>query len=289
MDLLTDFLTSSRIANLLRAVAILLLGILIARVVRAGFDRFIAHRVPSQRALLRRAVWYGMLFLVLATTLRQLGFDLSVLLGAAGILTVAIGFASQTSASNLISGIFLLTEQPFRVGDVITVGTTTGEVLSVDLISVKLRTFDNLLVRLPNEMLLKSQITNLTHFPIRRVDILVSVHFESSIDRVKALVLGVVATQPVAMDEPSPAVYIKAVGPWTLDLQISAWAATANVSSLREGLQAELHRALAPYGQPPYLPAPGSPEAPATTAGGIVTGAQGAAAVWPTPVKRGPA
>ena len=54
--------------------------------------------------------------------MRELGFSLTVLLGAAGVLSVAIGFASQTSASNIISGLFLIAEKPFVIGDVITVG-----------------------------------------------------------------------------------------------------------------------------------------------------------------------
>ena len=82
---------------------------------------------------------------------------------AAGLLTVALGFAAQTSASNLISGLFLLGERPFVVGDVIRLASgITGEVVGIDLLSVKIRTFDNLLVRVPNETLLKSELTNLT-------------------------------------------------------------------------------------------------------------------------------
>jgi hypothetical protein len=92
---------------------------------------------------------------VVAGALHQAGLKLGVLPGAAGILTVAIGFASQTSASNLISGLFVIAERPFVVGDIIRVAETTGEVLSVDLLSVKIRTFDNLYVRIPNEGIIR--------------------------------------------------------------------------------------------------------------------------------------
>ena len=86
--------------------------------------------------LLKRAIFYGIMILMSMSALRELGFDLSVILGAAGILSVAIGFASQTSASNLISGLFLMMERPFSIGDVIRVEQTTGEVISIDLLSV---------------------------------------------------------------------------------------------------------------------------------------------------------
>ena len=158
--------------QILRAVVVAVLGLVVARLASAGLGRLAGRRAsPHQMMLLRRGSFYLILALFLVSALHQLGFNLGVLLGAAGILTVAIGFASQTSASNLISGLFLLAEKPFAIGDTIRVGTTTGEVLSVDLLSVKLRTFDNLYVRIPNESLIKAEMTNLTKFPIRRLEI----------------------------------------------------------------------------------------------------------------------
>src|SRR5690606_3033117 len=129
-----------------------------------------------------------------------LGFSLSVLLGAAGVLSVALGFASQTSASNLISGLFLIGEQPFQLGDTIKVGNTTGEVLSIDLLSVKLRTFDNLYVRIPNESLIKSEMTNLTRFPIRRFDLLIGVAYKENISQVRQIMQNVADNNPLCMD-----------------------------------------------------------------------------------------
>ena len=67
---------------------------------------------------------------------------MSVLLGAAGVLTVAAGFAAQTSAANVISGLFLLGEHPFSIGDVIRFDKVLGTVVAVDLLSVKVCTLD---------------------------------------------------------------------------------------------------------------------------------------------------
>ena len=68
------------------------------------------------------------LLLAVIWALRELGFQLSALLGAAGLFTVAIGFAAKTSISNLISGLFLIGERPFMIGDFIKVGEHIGEV-----------------------------------------------------------------------------------------------------------------------------------------------------------------
>src|SRR5690606_6278295 len=128
--------------------------------------------------------------------LDTLGVDVGVLLGAAGILTVAIGFASQTSASNLISGLFLLGARPFSVGDLIEVGTRTGVVLSVDLLSVKLRTFENLFVRVPNETLIKSDIVNLSRNPIRRIEVKLRLAYDEDFERVAALLKAIAQDDP---------------------------------------------------------------------------------------------
>jgi small-conductance mechanosensitive channel len=91
---------------------------------------------------------------------------------------VAIGFASQTSASNLISRLFLMIERPFSIADVIRVGNTTGEFISIDLLSVKLRNVDSFFVRIPNETMIKNEVTRLTKFPVRPADLKVGIAYK---------------------------------------------------------------------------------------------------------------
>ena len=194
-------------AGWLQALIVLLVGWLLARLVSRTAARLAAlHLDLHQTTILRRVVFYVILGLVIATALHQLGFRLGVLLGAAGVLTVAIGFASQTSASNLISGLFLIAERPFQIGE------TTGEILAIDLLSVKLRTRDNLFVRVPNETLVKSQVTNFSRFPIRRFDMKVSVAYKEDLDRVKKTLESVSDANPLALEEPKPQLFFLAFG-----------------------------------------------------------------------------
>lgn len=209
----------------LRAGVILVAGLLIARLLSVGVYRITAEAMGlSTAATLRRAVFYLGVVLVVVVVLHQLGFNLGVLLGAAGVLSVAIGFASQTSASNLISGIFLVAEKPFTIGDLIRVGPTTGEVLSIDLLSVKLRTFDNLFVRIPNETLIKTEITNLTRFPIRRLDLQIGVAYKEDIGNVRDVLVSVADANPLCLDQPRPIVIFLGFGDSSLNLQFSVWA-----------------------------------------------------------------
>ena len=224
-----------------RALLLLLGGLLLARLVSAWVGRASAARLGVQQSLLlKRGVFLTLAGLFVATALKQLGFDLSLLLGAAGVLTVAVGFASQTSASNLISGLFLISERTFEVGDVIRVGAITGEVLAVDLLSVKLRRFDNTYVRIPNEKMIKSDVETLTRFRIRRIDLLLRVGFDEDIDAVRACLAAVPRRHPKCLSEPAPLVQLKAFGESGLDVQLSVWVAKENFVEI----STELHESV---------------------------------------------
>ncbi|MFB6263505.1 MAG: mechanosensitive ion channel family protein [Bradymonadaceae bacterium] len=193
--------------------------------------------------VIRRASFYVVAGLFIASAVSELGFDLRVLLGAAGILTVAIGFASQTSASNVISGLFLLGERPFAVGDLIKVGSTVGEVLSIDLLSVKLRTLDNLFVRIPNETLIKSEVTNIRHFPIRRIDMQVGVAYGEDMTEIRDILLDVADRNPLCLEEPAPRVLFQGFGDSALNHELRLWVKTENFVDLRNEISVEIKEA----------------------------------------------
>ncbi len=227
-----------------RAVVLLVVGLVLAKVLSVSILRLITrHLTVHQNVLLRRLIYYLVLGIFVVSALRELGFQLSVVLGAAGILSVAVGFASQTSASNLISGLFLLGEQPFGIGDIIKVGQTVGEVLSIDLLSVKLRTFDNLFVRLPNETLLKSEVTTLTRFPIRRLDMPIGVAYKEDISKVREVLMEVADRNPLCLEEPKPLFIMQGFGDSSMDLQFSAWTKRENFLDLKNSIYGEIKAA----------------------------------------------
>lgn len=241
LETLWQFIQSDMVLNGLQALLLLSVGFLLARTASRAAEKLISKNFSRHHAVLfRRIIYWLVLALFAASALHQLGFSLGVLLGAAGVLSVAIGFASQTSASNLISGLFLIGEQPFQIGDVIKVGNTTGEVLSIDLLSVKLRTFDNLFVRIPNESLIKSEVTNLTRFPIRRFDLLLGVAYKEDIATVRKVLFDVADQNPLSLDEPAPAFLFTGFGDSALNIQFSVWSTTENFRALRNSLQEEI-------------------------------------------------
>ncbi|HEX9737566.1 MAG TPA: mechanosensitive ion channel family protein [Thermoanaerobaculia bacterium] len=220
----SGYLTAQKLVDWALAALVLLVGLLAARLARATFRRLIGVRLRAQHSLVaEKGIFYAVLGLAAITALHAAGADPSVLLGAAGILTLALGFASQTTVSNLISGLFLVGEQALKVGDLIRVGANEGYVVSIDLLSIKLRTFNNVLVRLPNETLLKSEIVNLSHYPIRRLDIALGVAYKEDLGRVQDVLLETAAKNPYCLDEPKPLFLVTGYGDSAVLLQFSVW------------------------------------------------------------------
>ena len=244
LEPLEELTATPGLLAVLRALILVVAGLVLASVLARLTRRSLARRLTVHVMLLvRRVVFYAVLALFVAAAMSELGFSVAVIMGAAGVLTVALGFASQTSASNLISGLFLIGERSFEVGDIIRVGDTTGEVLSVDALSVKLRTFDNLFVRSPNETLIKSEVTTLTRFPIRRLDLALGVAYKEDIDRVRAVLMEVAEGNPLCLDEPAPLFIFTGFGDSALEIQFSVWAKRENFLELRNGITAEIKAA----------------------------------------------
>jgi small-conductance mechanosensitive channel len=236
-ETLNGFFSHTLVSALLTLIIGLAIAIALARLAGKLVQR---HGSAHLAMIARKAVFYIGLIIVLATTLMALDVNLTAALGAAGILTFAIGFASQTSLSNLISGLFLLGERPFEVGDLIIVGGTRGIVLSIDLLSVKLRTPDNLFVRLPNESIIKNEFTNVTRFPIRRVDVNIGVAYREDPQRVMQVLREVADANPFCLDEPEPLVLFKDFGASSLDFLLGVWVEKTQFLKLKNSIMVDI-------------------------------------------------
>lgn len=234
---------TDRLEDMLIGLVIAVLGFFVARLLSNAFIRTIGFRFNAhQRLVWRRGIFYFIFMLFLITSLREAGFKLSVFLGAAGILTVAFGFASQTSASNLISGLFLIGEGSFEIGDVIQMTlirgyVIEGEVMSIDLLSIKLRTVDNIFIRVPNEQLIRTPVQNLSRFPIRRIPITLAITFSEDMSKVRQVLLNLASDYPLVLDEPKPRVTVTAFRESTIELMFAVWTQRENFLTVRDEIQ----------------------------------------------------
>jgi len=232
-----DYLNEDFWNNFVRAGLFLVISIPVILYLRKILRRSVTHRYGPHYGMLSAKIFYYVLMgVVLMAFLTELGFSLGPLLGAAGIVGVALGFASQTSVSNVISGLFLIAEKPFEVGDVITVNDLTGVVLSIDTLSIKIRTFDNRFVRIPNEMIIKQVVVNITRFPIRRIDISVGIAYKEDVERVRKILFEIAAEHKLALQEPSPMVNISSFANSSVELFLRVWVGKDDFLVVRDEL-----------------------------------------------------
>ncbi|MDQ8205506.1 mechanosensitive ion channel family protein [Pelagicoccus sp. SDUM812003] len=227
----------------LRLAFLILIGLPLCFALSRLGGRFIKKRFSQHVGLIvQKAILFAGLISIAVSVMLEFGFKLGALLGAAGIVSVAVGFASQTSLSNIISGLFLYGEKPFSIGDVIKVGDTTGIVLSIDLLSVKLRQFDNQFVRIPNETMVKAQVTTVTKFPVRRLDIEVGVAYKEDIDHVIRTLKKAADSNTFCLDEPAPVVIFRGFGDSSLNFTLGAWCERTQFLDLRNTLMRDVKK-----------------------------------------------
>lgn len=216
------------------------------RFLQMAVARTASKKFPEAKVFLaRKIVKYTGYSIAAAILLKAVGINITALLGAAGIAGIAIGFAAQTSVSNLISGIFLISEKPFEMGDVIQTGDITGTVLSIDLLSIKIQTFDNRFVRIPNETIIKTNVINLTKFPIRRMDIRFQVSYNADIEKVIDTCAKIAQRNRYALDNPEPLILVDSFDNSGINILFGIWFERSQLVSLKNSIIIDIQRRFA--------------------------------------------
>lgn len=229
--------------NLLSTILISAAIIIVFNIIRfftgkAMKGHFTQQRIFSVKKVIRYCGYAAAILFIF----RQMGIDASALLGAAGIAGIAIGFAAQTSVSNVISGLFLLSEKHFHLGDQIEVDGSRGIVRSIDLLSVKLQTFDNRYIRIPNETIIKTNVTNITRFPIRRMDIFITLPYKEDIEQVKNIFDDVTSQNIYVLDNPAPLFLLDKFDNSGVNIMFGLWFEKTNFVNLKNSFLIELKK-----------------------------------------------
>lgn len=209
------------------------------------FNLAIRNRKDKRKYLSFRKVFYYVYNVaVFILFLKLIKIEMKVILGATGLLTIAIGFAARTPISNLISGLFLVFERPFIVGNIIRVADFSGEVVSRNLLSLTLRTLDNVMVRIPNEMVIGTAVSNISYFPIRRLDVTYLLSSKDSLTRLEEIFNDVASRNGLALDEPEPYFYVSAFKENHTEVVFRVWSSTDDFMRFQSEFPKELHRAV---------------------------------------------
>lgn len=212
------------------------LAFIVSKIINKGKSKHL-------KMIIHRVIVYSGVVLILLLVFKVLGINPGALFGAAGVVGIVLGIASQTSIGNIISGIFLVSERSFEIGDLVKVGDKVGVVDSIDLLSIKLKTMDNLLIRIPNQTIITTELTNITRYPIRRMEVLVNVAYKEDLRKVKKVLAETMANNTHCLDEPEPLILFKSFGDSGIDIQLGLWFEKTKYLKLRNSIFIDIKEA----------------------------------------------
>ncbi|MBU6996843.1 MAG: mechanosensitive ion channel family protein [Theionarchaea archaeon] len=200
-------------------------SVVVARIVRTNIRRALKDKVAEYMlSLLEKLVYYGIISVGIVIGLPLLGLHLTGLLVAGGVAGVVLGFASQSVVSNLISGLFLIIERPVKIGDQVCVGDISGVVKDIRVLSTVVRTYDGMYVRIPNEKVFSSNITNYVAYPARRFEYSIGIGYEDDAEEAIRVIRKVLEDHPFVLVNPRPTVFVDDLGDSSVRLNVRVWA-----------------------------------------------------------------
>ena len=235
-----NFNISPEAISMFKQIALtLVLGYVIIQILVILTKRVLFKKAsPQSKMLITKGIIYTGVVVIVFTIINILELKnvFHTMLGAAGVLGIILGIASQTSIGNIVSGLFLISEKPFEIGDLIRVGDKQGVVYSIDLLSIKLRTLDNLLIRIPNQTIISTEVVNITKFPIRRMDITIGVAYKEDLKKVTELLRSIAHENPLCLDEPEALVLSNTFNTSSIDFIFGVWFEKTNYLQVRNSI-----------------------------------------------------
>lgn len=215
------------ISAIVRLILLAIAVLIISRAIGEGIKRFLLTRMGldrGSREAIASVIIYIIATLGILIVLQRAGIDLRTLTVLAGVLGIGIGFGLQNLASNFISGLTLLFEQPIKVGDFIEVDNLLGTVESISIRSTIVRTLDGIFVIVPNITFVENNIINWSYKdPKSRLHIPVGVAYGTDPLLVTEALLAVARVEPTVLNRPSPKVWFKGFGDSSLDFELLVW------------------------------------------------------------------
>lgn len=240
----SKYFNAATFEKILTLVIFLVAGLIIIYTLAFLIKKILPAKWSKQRKMIiNRAVQYTGYILLFFIIVSELKFDLTAVFGAAGVIGLVVGIASQTTIGNIISGFFLVSEKSFEIGDVVRLGNNSGTVYSIDLLSIKIKTFDNVLIRVPNQTVISTELINVTRFAVRRMDFNISVAYKEELGKVKKILQEVAKNNPLCLEEPEPVIIFQNFGNSGIEILLGVWFEKVNFLKVKNSVFQEIKAA----------------------------------------------
>ena len=224
------------VVNAVQALVVLILGWIsagiIARVIRnrvnasAQIDNTIGNFVAS-------LVRWVLILVVVIGVLNIFGFEATSLVAVLGAATLAVGMALQGTLSDLAAGFMLIIFRPYKLGQYVDIGGTAGTVKDINLFVTELVTPDNVQIIMPNGQAWGSVITNYSHHPKRRCDLVFGIDYADNADTAMQILSGLATGDPRVLNVPETWIRVTNLGDSSVDITVRMWCAADDYWNLR--------------------------------------------------------
>ncbi|MFA5468501.1 MAG: mechanosensitive ion channel family protein [Sphaerochaetaceae bacterium] len=172
--------------------------------------------------------------------LRQVGVDMAPLLATLGITGFILGFAFQETLGNLLAGVMIVLNAPFRIGDYVEIGALSGTVKDMDMMSVTLSTPDNKRVIMANKLIWGQAIINYSYTASRRIEMGLSISPSSDVEKAKEIIFALLESYPEVLQEPKIFVGVTQHTHSSVDIVVRPWSKPGDYWSVYFRFQQEI-------------------------------------------------
>ncbi|EGO8358500.1 small-conductance mechanosensitive channel MscS [Escherichia coli] len=211
--------------NIVAALAIIIVGLIIARMISNAVNRLmISRKIDATVAdFLSALVRYAIIAFTLIAALGRVGVQTASVIAVLGAAGLAVGLALQGSLSNLAAGVLLVMFRPFRAGEYVDLGGVAGTVLSVQIFSTTMRTADGKIIVIPNGKIIAGNIINFSREPVRRNEFIIGVAYDSDIDQVKKILTDIIQSEDRILKDREMTVRLNELGASSINFVVRVW------------------------------------------------------------------
>ena len=220
--------------NIVAAIAIIIVGMIIARLVSNTVNRLMrARHIDATVAdFLSALVRYAIIAFTLIAALGRVGVQTASVIAVLGAAGLAVGLALQGSLSNLAAGVLLVMFRPFRAGEYVDLGGVAGTVLNVQIFSTTMRTVDGKIVVIPNGKIIAGNIINFSREPVRRNEFIIGVAYDSDIEKVKQLLTNIIESDDRILKDREMTVRLNELTPTAINFVVRVWSNSGDLQNV---------------------------------------------------------
>jgi len=213
------------IFDLLVFVIIVIISVVIANLAGIYIKKSLSDRVrKDEMAKIIKIMQAAIILIGIFISLPSFKVDFGELLLIGGTAGIIIGFASQRLVTNVGSGIFLIIERPVKIGDTVKIGETAGSIEDIRILSTTIKTYEGIYVRIPNETVFNSEITNYVANVARRFEYRVGIRYSDDADQAIHIIRSLLEDHPFVLKNPSPSIYVDELGDSAVIIMVRIWA-----------------------------------------------------------------